>query len=217
MRLHTLFVAFLLLASTALTGCTQMRSNVVATPMVMERVTFSTPAERTDVIDAAAATLIANNFSITMVNDRFGLLQTDYVTLTSIPGTVLDSLAHVGGLDKMMMRVTINMEERAGTQHVVLKGTYQRLGKTTSQGDNLIGLYWLERVAEEIAHTLGATYVAQVSDGLYIEAMEGRVQAVGGRGYQHRPVAALRAVGIVAAVIFASSLAIGTFGPSTGR
>ncbi len=208
----------LVLAVVLLSGCMNTRQNSVTTPQnTTETVAFTAPHERLDVVDAATATLIANNFSITLANERLGLLQTEYLPLSALPVAYLDTLNQDVDLDKILMRIAINTTVREGETLVQLKGTFQRLGPTGGVNDNLIGLYWLESVADEMARSLDADYMPQITGGLYAEAVGGT--ASGGAPADARPSLgrSTKALGIVGIVLFSVTMLAGAFGPSSGR
>jgi hypothetical protein len=205
----------LLLIMSLLTGCTSTRPSATPPAALSERVAFTTSADRVQVVDQATAALVAHNFTITLVNERIGLLQTDYVPLTALRPMVGDSLLQRPGMADLLMRVTLNTESGEGATQVQMQGTFQRLGRGPASADPLIGLYGLEQVAQEVARSLNARYTPQVTNEVYQRALlGGGTASLTPRAHLSR---AMRAVGIVAAVLFATTLAISGFGPGSTR
>lgn len=203
----------LLLMVALLTGCASTRQQAPPPAALSERVAFTTSADRVQVVDQATAALVAHNFTITLVNERIGLLQTDYVPLTALRTAVGDSLLQHPGMADLMMRVTLNTEPGAGTTQVQMQGTFQRIGRSATGSDLLIGLYGLEQVAQDVARSLNARYIPQVTHEVYQRALHG--EGPMSQTPQAKLSRAMRAVGIVAAVLFAATLAISGFGPGS--
>ncbi|GAB5521567.1 MAG: hypothetical protein RhofKO_38180 [Rhodothermales bacterium] len=194
----------LLLSGCASTGSTSSD----ALPPLRESVVFQTSQERMQVVDAATAILVANNFPITLANERLGLIQTGYMPLTTLLGTYADADDNAA-LDQLMMKVTLNTEARGDGQLVQLVGTFQRTGSSPT-ADNLIGLYWLERLGESIAAETQAPFVASVSDEIYTDALAGNIEQMRQEEEaKFNPRRALIAAGLIIGVVFAVSL-IGT-------
>lgn len=200
-------------------GCA--RSSRVAAPVEsqpwIETVAFTAAKERIELIDAATSLLVATNFTITLANDRIGLLQTDYVPLSSVRGAMTDTLGMDAGLDELVVRVTLNADARGDATFVQIKGAFRRIAGAPSSSDAIQGLYWLDRVAEKIADAAEVPYVRQLSDSTYVRAMGSspkkntiQEESPGMRG-------AIKAGAILIAVIFAVTLAVGTFGPGSNR
>jgi len=85
-------------------------------------------------------------------------------------------------------------------------GTFQRTGSSPT-ADNLIGLYWLERLGESIAAEVEAPFVASVTDDIYADALEGNVaQMRQEEETRFNPRRALIAAGVIIGVVFAVSL-----------
>ncbi len=183
-----------------------MRSSV-------ESVAFTSMADRIDIVDQATSALISSNFSITLANDRIGLVQTDYVSVSTVQQALADTLAHVPDLDNLLMKVAINAEERDESVFVQIKGTFQRISGQTRPMDNLIGLYWLEQLANEIATGVDAQYVHELDTETYatlisdLSTEDSKRANTGLRG-------AMKAGGILVVVLFALTLLAGSFGPT---
>lgn len=224
----TPLVAGLLLVAT---GCSALGNSPInildrgpdypLTPSITESVAFTTTAARLDAIDAATIVLVTNNFSITLANERLGLLQTDYLSLRTLQQTQVDTVGYAPVLEQMLMKITINIDDRGEARYVQVKGTFQRVGDAT-QADNLIGLYWLERIAQDIADAIDARYLPQVTDHVYGLALEGQLRSNGsgngenGTDADGRPSAGeqvkrgITALGIVALSLFLISLLLGS-------
>ena len=170
-------------------------------------------ADRIDIVDQATSTLIRANFAITLANDRIGLVQSDYIPLSSVQASLADTLAPVADFKNLLMRVAVNAERGEETKFVQVKGTFQRVAGTPKQTDELIGLYWLEQVAAKMAAGVDAPFAHQVSDSTYTQLLgqvanpveETKSPGVGG---------AIKVVGILMAVLFVVQLASGAFGPT---
>lgn len=189
----------LLLLMTGLLGCAATRPPAPVTPAP---VAFTTTAAREAVLDAATTLLVAQHFTLTLANDRVGLLQTDYLPMSALPA---DSLPPAPG--SYLMRVTVTVEPRGAERYVQLAGAVQRTGRSTP-GDAVMVRYRLERLAAALAGAVGASYTPQVSAEAYAAAATPPRSRFGG---------AARAVGIVTAVLFASTLAVGALGPGSNR
>lgn len=180
----------------------------------METVAFTSTAERLDIIDRATFTLIGANFSITLANDRIGLVQTDFVSVSTVQRAIADSLAPHPDLENILIRVSVNADQRDETVFVQVKGTFQRIGGDVNPADNLIGLYWLEKLASKMASEVEAQFNHQLSDSTYSRLIlesqsipkEQKSPGLGG---------AIKVGGIIVAVLFAVTLAFGAFGPSS--
>lgn len=173
---------------------------------------FTSMADRVDIVDQATSTLVGANFAITLANDRIGLVQSDFVPLSRVQLALADTLARVPDFDNILMRVAVNAERGQETKYVQVKGTFQRIAGTSRNTDDLIGLYWLEQLADRIAEGVDAPLVHQVSDSTYAQLLangsepqeEDASPGVGG---------ALKVVGVLVAVLFVVTLASGAFGP----
>jgi len=181
----------------------------------VETVAFTTTSDRVSIIDAATSVLVSSNFSITLANDRIGLLQTDYVPISSVQSVFADSVSGLPLGDEMLMRVTVNTEDQGESNYVQVKGSFQ-LVSGTGHAESLVGLFWLERVARRMANSLDVDYTRQLSDSTYAQALRGAV-ASDRTTRTSRWSSAGRAVGIVVAVLFAATLMISTFGPGSDR
>ena len=200
-----------------LAGCAGTR-NVATTPVDVgvETVAFATEAEQVAVLDEATAVLIAHDFTITLANERLGLLQTDYASVATVEALRPDTTDAHPALDNLYMRLTVNTVDRNGVRHVQLKGNFQRLAGGSAP-DRLIGLYWMERLAGDMAAGLDADYVDRVSSETYDQALANAVLPGQKPPRSEQMNRGLRAVGIVSAVLFAATLAAGVLAPSGSR
>lgn len=181
----------------------------------VETVAFTTTHDRLDVLDTATSVLVGSNFTITLANERLGLLQTDYVSLVTASEALADTVDYSPDrLRNLVMRVTLNAEDRGETTFVQLKGSFQRLSGTPRVGDDLIGLFWLERVGRRIATPLDVEYRQQLADSTYAELLGAPVEQTTATGRTADVKRAGKAVGILIAVLFALTLAVGAFGPA---
>lgn len=195
-----------------------MASSQVAAPVDsgVETVAFTTDADRVSVVDAATAILVQHDFTITLANERLGLLQTDYASVAGVQSMRADSSDAHPALTDLYMRLTINADERGDLRFVQIKGNFQRM-KGGRAADRLIGLYWMEKLAGDIAAQLDTPYNPRVSVDTYNQAL-GNVTLPSGSGSRSQQTnKALRAVGIVAAILFAATLAAGVLQPSSAR
>jgi len=78
----------------------------------------------------------------------------------------------------------------------------------------MVGLYWLERLGKEVSREIGVEYVQQLPDSTYADVVQRSVQPKEGSepGGARR---AAKAIGVVVAVLFALTLAVGAFSPSS--
>lgn len=195
------------------TGCAGTRELPPApTEAGTEAVAFLTDATKDEVIDAATAALVGSDFTITIANERLGLLQTDYASVAGIEVAYGDSTSDDPALKSLYVRLTVNAETRDDQRLVQIKGTFQRMGGGTAP-DRLIGLYWMERMAAEIARATESDYVPRVSDEIYTQALENATIPTGTQS-RSRFGQSAKALGIVAAVLFAATLLAGVFSPS---
>lgn len=209
----TAWIGALLSWSILLAGCTASRYGSTSVPNInhVETVAFTSMAKRVDIIDQATSVLINSNFSITLANDRIGLVQTDYVTIATIQQAIADTLKAWPDLNNILMKVTVSASEG---DLVRVKGTFQRIVGQANPTDNLIGLYWLEQIAANIASDVDAPFVHQLTDSTYahlneeVSANKTRSNNTGVRG-------AAKAGGILLAVLFAVTLFAGAFGPTS--
>lgn len=206
----------LLLALLVLAGCTTARP--VATPVDagVETVVFTTDADRVSVVDVATAVLVQHDFTITLANERLGLLQTDYASVAGIEAMRPDTGRSHVALDDLYMRMTVNSEDRDGIQMVQIKGNFQRMAGGQAP-DRLIGLYWMEQLASDMARGLDADYVTRVSDDIYVQALDNASLPSSPTDRSAQVNKGLKAVGIVGAILFAATLAASTFAPSSAR
>jgi hypothetical protein len=195
-RRKTAWIASLLSFSLLLAGCTQARyaSDVSPNRTMVESVAFTSMADRESIVDHAISTLVAGNFSITLANDRLGLIQTDYANL--------------------LMKVSVNAQSSNETVFVQVKGTFQRIDGSPRSADNLIGLYWLEQLTQQMAGGVEAPFKHQLTDSTYTQLVseaqtsQKNKNNTGFRG-------ALKVGGILLAILFAVTLAAGSFGPGS--
>jgi hypothetical protein len=199
-----------------LSGCMQTSRSTMGTRSHNETVAFTTLSDRTDAIDVATSVLVESNFSITLANDRIGLLQTDFVALSSVRAAMEDTLAVPPGLNETLMRISVNVNDNGESQFVRLKGTFQMTPGARRDLEPLVSLYWLERVAEKVADGLKVEYKQQLSDSTYAEVVSG-MQSTGSRAKKGGLGQALGVVGISIAILFAVTLAISIFSPGNNR
>jgi len=175
-------------------------------------VVFTSMADRVDIVDQATSTLVGANFSITLANDRIGLVQSDFVPLSRVQRALADTLALQSDLDNILVRVAVNAERGEETKYVQVKGTFQRIAGTPRNTDDLIGLYWLEQLADQMATGVDAPFVHQVSDSTYAQLL-----ATGSSPAEEEKSpgfsGALKVAGVLFAVLFVVTLASGAFGP----
>lgn len=215
-RRKTAWIASLLSFSLLLAGCTQARyaSDVSPNRTMVESVAFTSMADRESIVDHAISTLVAGNFSITLANDRLGLIQTDYVNLASLQMALADSLAPVRDLANLLMKVSVNAQSSNETVFVQVKGTFQRIDGSPRSADNLIGLYWLEQLTQQMAGGVEAPFKHQLTDSTYTQLVseaqtsQKNKNNTGFRG-------ALKVGGILLAILFAVTLAADSFGPGS--
>jgi len=181
----------------------------------VETVAFTTDSSRVHVLDVATSVLVDGDFTITLANERLGLVQTDYIPLQVLRSAYPDSIEVAAGrLSELLMRVTVNAEERGDLSFVQMKGSIQRLAGSDSPSDRMVGLYWLERLGKEVSREIGVEYVQQLPDSTYADVVQRSVQPKEGSepGGARR---AAKAIGVVVAVLFALTLAVGAFSPSS--
>lgn len=200
-----------------LSGCTSVTLRTpepaAPAPLAVETVAFTTPAPQADVLDAATLALVANNFSITLANERLGLLQTDYLPLSNLLSAQADTLTNPALLERFLIKLTLHTEDRAGVQHVQVKGTFQRVG-AARDADNLLGLYWLERITEDVADALEAPFPLRITDELYIEALgEAPTARTNQQTGRTRLQSAFIAAGFVFGALFVLTLLTGALLP----
>jgi hypothetical protein len=182
----------------------------------VETVAFTTEALRVDVVDVATAVLVQHDFTITLANERLGLLQTDYASVHGIEAMRADSGRGDAALADLYMRLTVNAEDRGGVRYVQVKGSFQRM-RGGQAPDRLIGLYWMERLVADMAEGLDAEYIARVSNNTYDQALGNAALPSTGGSRRDQVTGGLRAAGIVGAVLLAVTLAVGVFQPSGSR
>ncbi len=210
-------LSLIVLCLSALAGCTT--ANQIAAPVDtgVETVAFTTSEDRVAIIDAATTVLVQHDFTITLANERLGLIQTDYASVARIEALRADTGNADPALDDLYLRMTVNAEDRDGVRFVQIKGNFQRM-QGGSAPDRLIGLYWMERLAMDIAADLDAPYTQRVSAETYQQALENaRLPTENKDDRKAQLGKGLKAVAIVAAILFAVTLAAGVFAPSTAR
>lgn len=213
MRIALPVLAFALVI---LSGCAATNPTTTPVDAGVETVVFTTEAERVTVVDVATALLVQHDFTITLANERLGLLQTDYASVSGIAAMRPDTaLGHVA-LQDLYVRLTVNSEDRNGIQVVQVKGNFQRMAGGSAP-DRLIGLYWMEQLTSDMARALDADYVARVSDEIYDQALTNVALPTRSQSRSGQINKGLRAVGIVGAILFAATLAASTFAPSGSR
>jgi len=198
-------------------GCAQTR---VATPVAarnhVETVAFTSMAERVDIVDQATSVLVGSNFSITLANDRIGLVQSDFVSVSNVQAALNDEMDHVIDHENLLMRVAVNADQGEEAIFVQVKGTFQRVAGTARPTDNLVGLYWLEQLASEISSGVDAQFAHQLSDSTYAQILTENAQPVetdkkpGARG-------ALKAGAVILGILFVVQLASGAFGAGSSQ
>ena len=195
-------------------GCTTVRRGTPTPPVPLadETAAFTVDADPVAVLDAATVTLVNNNFTITLANERIGLLQTEYVSLARVQAARPDSLA-VEGLGALQMRVTVTVQERGGARLLQVKGSFQRTGRTT-EADDLVARYWLERITQDLAAALGASYQPRITDAAYAQAVR-QGEADDTPAASVAGSSAVRAIAIVAVLLFVATLVTGVFSPGT--
>ena len=204
--------SILILLLLAATGCAGTREIPAPYEAGTEAVAFVTNATKDQVIDAATTALVGSDFTITIANERLGLLQTDYASVAGIEAAFGDSTSGDPALKSLYVRLTVNAESRDDQRLVQIKGTFQRMDGGTAP-DRLIGLYWMERMAGEMARATDSEYIPRVSDEIYAKALE-NANIPGPMTNRSRFGQSAKAVGIVAAVLFAATLLAGVFSPA---
>ena len=170
--------------------------------------------DREAIVDHALSKLIESNFSITLANDRLGLIQTDYQSLQTIQQALADSLEPVKDLANLLMKVSVNAQASNNAVFVQVKGTFQRVNGNPKASDNLIGLYWLEQLTHQMAEKVEAPFVHQLTDSTYAQLVK-EEQTVQKNKNNTGLRGAIKVGGILLAVLFAVTLAAGAFGPTS--
>lgn len=206
-------LACLMAWSLLVAGCTSTRP--VATPSQVdhvETVAFTSMAERVDIVDRATSALVGSNFSITLANDRIGLVQSDFVPLSRVQQALSDTLDPEPDFSNILMRVAVNAERGDETKFVQVKGTFQRIAGSPRSTDDLIGLYWLEQLTDRIASGVDAPFTHQISDSTYVQLLSNSAPA---EEVNESPglSGALKVAGVLVVVLFVVELASGAFGP----
>lgn len=183
----------------------------------METVAFTTIEDRVAILDAATSVLVTSNFSITLANERLGLLQTDYVPLSSVQSMFADSLGTVASVDHLLMRITMNTEAQGEVNYVQLKGSFQEISGSYARDNPLVRLFWLERIAKRMAAALDVDYKPQLADSTYALAVTDILNAPEPETQRSGLGRAARAVAVALGVIFVVTLAVSTFGPGAER
>lgn len=181
---------------------------------MVETVAFTSMSDRESIVDHAISTLVAGNFSITLANDRLGLIQTDYLNLASLQMALADSLDPVPDLANLLMKVSVNAQSSNETVFVQVKGTFQRTVGAPKSVDNLIGLYWLEQLTNQMASGVEAPFKHQLADSTYTQLVS-EAQTVAKNKNNTGFRGALKVGGILVAILFAVTLAAGSFGPGS--
>lgn len=195
-------------------GCSSLGRGQAPRPLADERASFTTGAGTTEILDAATVVLVNRSFTLALVNERVGLLQTEFVPLRTLQVGAPDLHAGNTYRDDLAMRVTLSVERRAGEALVQVRGMFQRRGEG-SEMDAVVTRYWTERIAADIAERLEAPFTPEVTEAMYVEALQGsrevarRLSATGDH--------VMRAVGIVAVVLFAATLITGVLSPGTAE
>ncbi len=205
-----------MLGTLLMAGCTSTRQAATPVDAGVETVVFTTTADRVAVVDVATALMVQHDFTITLANERLGLLQTDYASVGQVEAMRPDTGRSHVALNDLYMRLTVNSESRDGIQIVQIKGNFQRLAGGQSP-DRLIGLYWMEQLAGDMARALDADYVARVSDEIYDQALTNASFPTPDDGKKEQVYKGLKALGIVAAILFTATLAASSFAPSASR
>lgn len=219
MHLHSLRVLApglipVLALSLFVAGCASTLRSAAPAPVQLpdENTAFTAEVEPVRVLDAATIALVTHNFAISLTNDRIGLLQTEYLPMSSLQAARRDTLAP--RLDRLRMRVTVALQERTGGQLVQIKGSYQRVGPTTG-ADDLIARYWLERLTQEIATNVGISYRPRITDAMYAQAaLEMRRESPTAAVTSNNVV---RALAIVAGLLFVVTLFSGVLTPGAAE
>ncbi len=211
----TAWIASILSFSLVLAGCSQARyaSNPAPARSLVETVAFTSMKDRESIIDHSLSTLIESNFSITLANDRLGLIQTDYQSMSTVQQALADSLDPVKDLGNLLMKVSVNAQSSNNAVFVQVKGTFQRINGNPKASDNLIGLYWLEQLADQMAGKVEAPFVHQLTDSTYTQLVK-EEQVVQKNKNNTGIRGAIKVGGILLAVLFAVTLAAGAFGPT---
>jgi len=197
-------------------GCSGAnRSARQTSPLHDENTAFNTSAELVDVLDVATVVFVNNNYSIAMANERIGLVQTDYVSLGNLQTARPDSLIRTPLVNRITMRITLNVEERAGSRLVQLRGAYQRDG-ARAEVDNVLARFWLERITQDIAESLEESFRPRISLSDYAEAVQ-EVESQQSETPDFMRNNVVRAVGITALVLFAVTLIAGVFSPGANN
>jgi hypothetical protein len=203
----------LLVWSFFVTGCTAPRVTIAPVRADhVETVAFTSMADRVDIVDMATSALIRSNFSITLANDRIGLVQSDFIPLLRVQKALNDTLDVVPDFDNLLVRITVNAERGDEAKYVQVKGTFQRISGSVQPSDQMLGLYWLEQVAERIAADVEAPFTHQVSDSTYARLLAARGNSKE-KGKRSRISGAVRVAGVLFATLFVVTLASGAFGP----
>lgn len=206
-------IACMMAWSLLVAGCTSTRP--VSTPAQVdhvESVAFTSMAERVDIVDQATSALVASNFSITLANDRIGLVQSDFVPLSQVQLALADTLDPVPDFSNILMRVAVNAERGDETKYVQVKGTFQRIAGVPRSTDDLVGLYWLEQLTDRIASGVDAPFTHQVSDSTYVQLLASSApeqESDESPGFS----GALKVAGVLVVILFVVELASGAFGP----
>ena len=177
-RLLAPWLVPVLCAMLFVTGCASVQLNPGPSQLPDESVSLITTLAQEDIFDAATLVFLNHNFAVGLTNERIGVLQTDYLTLSAVEATLPDSLRAGGRIKGLEMRITLNLEDRADDNLVRLRASVRRANGRASEADKLITRYWLEHIAFALAEELDTTFNRDVSRRDYVAATETRNAAV---------------------------------------
>jgi len=182
-----------------LTGCASL-SQTASQEVNIERLTLQSQASTFEIIQAAASLLLTQGFSLHLVNEKIGVIETDFVPLALLAQASLSSSPPLKG----QLKISLKVDSLAGKNLIQIHGFMRSNQKPYEQ---LVALFLLESFTQSLAHAIGTSYTPHITRELLESAIKRSSTP------SHRIMRGVIAFGIIAGLIFTVSLLTGTLTP----
>ncbi|GEM_PF-6784590 len=203
MRKAYTLLYFLLVSAWVVSGCAGLQRTREPSSYTESTALLTDNLSR-EVLEEATSVLLNHNLPLAVVNERLGFIQTEYV-----PAYMVDtSLTRAG--NAVQVKFSLHVDSLLGRRRTQFKAFTRALHSSYAP---LITRYLLDQITAEVAQKLDVPYRPRVSR----KELEPVLQRLA-REQEKQPhfQQGIRAIGVIAGVLFLVSLLSGAFAASSG-
>ncbi len=168
-----------------------------------ESTALLTDASTEKILEEAISLLMARNLPLAVVNERLGIIQTEYV-----PASMIDTSLGAAG-HAVQLTFSLNVDSLLGRRRVQLRAFSRAPDRTSVQP---LTRYLLDTLAAELGHRLGVPYHPRIQR----KDLDPILKQLALKHQRPRFQQGFIAIGVIAGTLFLVSLLSGAFAASSG-